>query len=261
LPRALGESVGFKLRYALQKSNLDVSAQPFSSSTFSVVFAMMRAFPEEFPDVFVPQTSDPLRTALRESFLQIRESAVVQPYEEPYRVAPYSSTYYQQSRESLKRFSRAAYYLTASDFDFATRTQALMLRYRQDYYLGRLGEDKWAGMPQWQRNALSLMVQDIYTPNIGRLSYNLYSSPELTCSALGFVADAAAQEREFFGPRQDRMWRPQNYDILWGGAGYQLAVLNEIWQLVNDEPIPGVGTGNTLDYASRIVALRRSRIE
>lgn len=258
LNKVAGDQLGIKLRYALQKANLDVSAQPYSSSTYSVTFLVMQLYPSEFADILDGSNTSALAAALRDAFIQLRETALILPCESTAGVPPYTDAYYSSSRTALKQFARAAYYLSVSDFDFATRVQSLILRHRSEYYEASLGSETWRGLPGWQRNAMLTMVQDIYKPNIGRLAYNLYTVPELTCAALAFVADSAQADVANLTASVDRLWRPREYEALWGGAGYQMAVLNEIGTLIG-RPVPGVPEADTLDYAREIVSLNGSR--
>jgi hypothetical protein len=119
LPNIFGKMPGFKLRYAFQKVTLDVSMQPYALNTFSDVFLVLKEYPDEFPKVFTGR--DPLAVALRESFLSVRDSALLRPYEQPYVHSPYTSEYYARYRKDLKRFTRAAFYSSVTNFDFATR--------------------------------------------------------------------------------------------------------------------------------------------
>jgi len=156
----------------------------------------------------------------------------------------------------MRRFSRAAYYLCALDFDFATRVQSLLSKFERNYYVERLGAERWSSLPAWQQVAMLAMVRDLYRPNVGHLGYNVYALPELNCAPLEFVASSAAAATNL-GKNQETLWRPDNYDVLWAGAGYQLSVLNEVWTVVYGHSMHGVGKTSTTDAAHEIVVLNR----
>jgi hypothetical protein len=234
--KLFGEKLGFKLRYAAQKFTLDVSMQPYALNTFSDVFLVLKEYPREFPEIF--SGSDPLSTALRDSFLRIRDSALLRPYELPYAHAPYPDEYYTRHRDDLKRFARAAFYSTVLNFDFATRVQALLSRYQSDYYRSRIGVERWDRYARWQQVAMLAMIRDMYTVNVGHPGYNRYAVPELNCTPLEFVAAEAIADAAKLEPSQERLWRPKNYLFLWGGAGFRLRVMNEVWALAYGQPMP-----------------------
>ncbi len=255
LPKVFGADIGDKLRYALHKATLDVSAQPYDLSTYSDVFLVLKAYPSEFPDVLSASAHGPLRMALRDSFRELHETALVEPYEQPYRTLPYGHEYYASHRDALKRFARAAYYLTVLDLDFATRVQSLLSDHQRTYYRDTIGADQWESLPEWQQVAMLAMVRDLFLPNVGRFAYNLYALPELNCTPLAFVAEAAREDRAELSAAQRSLWRPENSDVLWGGAGFHLRNLNAVWSLVNAEPIPGVTVNESAEAASRVLGL------
>lgn len=260
LENLAGHGLGFKLRYAVHKATLDVSSSPLGASTFTNIFLVLKNYPEEFEDILAAGDAPPLQAALRDAFAAVDESAILMPCEEPYSHTEHASAYYDVHRKDLKKFARAAYYLTALDFDFASRSAALLLRYRRDYYKSRIGDDAWNRLPAWQQNAMLAMVQDVYVPNVGRLGYNLYALPELNCTALEFVASEAQRDFGDNPPPMDKLWRPKNYEVLWAGASSQLAVMNEIWSLTHPTPIPGIHTSSTLAAASEVVSLNSARL-
>lgn len=255
-PRLAGQQFGFKLRYAVHKSNLDVSTQPYDVSTYSDVFMVMQRYPEEFSDVLAAAEDDALRWAVRRSFEALRSSAIIPPCEEPYRNRAYDDAYYNEHRIQLKSFARGAYYLTVLDFSFATRVQALLSRYQTALYVRTLGEQRWNLLPDWQRLVMLAMVRDLYTPNVGEPSYNVYALPELNCTPVAFVSDQAMQAPlSVLGPEMTTVWKPSHSEFLWGGAGYQLRVLNEVWSAVNANPIPDIGFEDTLAVSRKVLAV------
>ncbi len=257
LERTFGGTIGFKLRYALHKATLDVSTQPYDLNLYSDVFLVLTEYPEHFADVLHNETASPLVFALRESFLGLRGSALVAPYEVAYARNGYEPEYFDAYREDLKAFARAAFYLTARDFDFATRVAALVIRYQRDFYRRRLGSDLWASLPDWQRAVMLGMTRDLYVPNVGRLGYNLYALPELNCVPVAFVAASAIAEPESIRPAQAVAWRPSDYLALWAGAATKLRVLSELWGITTGTTIPGLPPTQTVDAARGIVGINR----
>ena len=156
-----GDQLGFKLRYAVHKSTLDVSTKPYDVSTFSDVFMVMREFPAEFQDVLDAPTTDPLRSNLRSAFEVLRDTALVSPYEKPYSRAPYPEAYYSANRTNLKRFARSCLLPDSSNFTFSTRIQALLTRYQTQLYERTLDANRWAQLPDWQRLVLLAMIRDL----------------------------------------------------------------------------------------------------
>lgn len=253
-PALAGEQLGFKLRYAMHKATLDVSTQPYDLSTYSDVFLVMKEYPQEFQDIFEAKKHDTLRAALRESFTAIRDTAMLRPYEQPYGHAAFDEAYYDSSRQDLKRFARAAFYLLVLDFDFATRVQCLLATYQNDYYKTKFGHARLAAMPRWQQIALLAMTRDVFTPNVGRMAYNLYALPELHWPGVEYIAEGVRLDTStIVGPTQTTLWRPANPAYLWAAPGYQLVILNEVWSLVETHPIPGLTVGKSADDALSVV--------
>lgn len=255
--RVFGKALGFKLRYAVHKATLDVSTQPFDLNLYSDVFVVLREYPDEFPELKQP-SSDPVIEALRTSFADLRDNAVLPPYEKAYVRGEYPPAYYDRHREQLERFARSSYYLIEGNFDFATRVAALVIDFQRRHYRSRLGEAQWAQIPAWQQAVMLAMTRDLYIPAVGKLGYNLYALPELNCTPMEFVAAAAIEEHEALGPHQTQLWRPKHYDELWGGAGTKLRIFNEVWTVTHGHPIPGLAPDNTVDDARQVV-LRTER--
>lgn len=255
LERALGQGIGFKLRYALHKANLDVSTQPFDLNLYSDIFLVLRQYPQQFPELSDTASADPVVAALRDSFRVLHDDALRPPYESPYESAPLGEEYYDAHRDDLKKFARAAYYHTARDFDFATRAIALVIAYQRDYYKAHIGEERWSSLPSWQQASMLGMTRDLYVPNVGREGYNVYALPELNCTPVDFVAKSAAEDPLLPDAGMKTTWRPRNYTLLWGGAATKLRILSEMWTVVHGEPLPGLDAVETLPDAHRIVVL------
>ena len=196
IERIAGPGIGFKLRYAVHKATLDVSAQPYELNMFSDVMLVLQEYPEQFADVLGADVVDPVRRALRDSFSRLSPHALERPYEAPYSVPVRDAAYYQANRNDLKTFARAAYYATVLDFDLATRVATLLVDYQKRTYIAALGQEPWRRLSAQQSAALLGMTRDVYVPNVGRPAYNLYALPEMNCTPVDFVARQAAANRE-----------------------------------------------------------------
>lgn len=258
LERMAGDSLGFKLRYALHKATLDVSAQPYELNMFSDVLLVLSEYPQEFQDVLGPAVDDPVRIALRDAYRRIGGHALEAPYEEPYATPPKDRDYYDRHRRDLKRFARAAYYATALDFDLATRIAALLVDYQKRQYVAALDQDAWAALPDFQQAAMLVMTRDVYVPNVGRLAYNLYALPEMNCTPVAFVADQAKDDPALSTATTGKVWRPREYTLLWGGAATKLRVLSEVWGVTHGAPLPGLEPENSIPQARRVVLLQQT---
>jgi hypothetical protein len=254
-----GQELGFKLRYAFHKATLDVSISPYALNTYSDIFLVLREYPEAFPEIFANPNGDPLNAAVFDSFRKLRASALVSPYERPYSRAAYGESYYGTNRENLKRFTRAVFYLTLLNFDFATRVQALLSKYEHDYYIARLGADNWGQIPAWQQAAMLVMIRDLYSGNVGHTGYNVYALPELNCTPIEWVSSAAIAEGGLPHHDTDKLWRPRHYEYLWAGAGYRLRVFSDVWSLAHGRAFPGIIAEDTVDDARRIVLIVTGR--
>ena len=259
LQNVVGESLGLTLRYAVHKTTLDISTAPYAINTFSDTFLVLKEFPEEFPDVLLEETSDPVTLALRNSFRQLKNSALLRDYEAPYKHRPYDEHFYSANRRALKQFTRAAFYKTLLDFDFATRIQVLLSSYQRDYFIKTIGQTAWQALPPWQQASMLVMIRDLYMPNIGRPAYNAYALPELNATPLEFVAQDARQNADRLGALQVRIWRPREYERLWAGAGYRLRVFSDVWMLAHGHEIPGLAREPTVDDARLIVRSHKQR--
>jgi hypothetical protein len=249
--RIAGDELGFKLRYAVHKATLDVSSAPYAINTFSDIFLVLREYPEEFPELAESAVA-PLDVALRDSFLALRETALVSPYEYPYQIPPLARSDYDAKRENLKRFSRAAFYKALLDFDFATRVQALLTRYHATYFEERLGAARWQSLPKWQQEAMLVMIRDLYVPNVGRVGYNVYALPELNATPLEFVA-ASAQHELPSETQVTSLWRPASYDDLWSGAGSRLRNFSDLLRVTRGAGLPGLSGVSTVAESAAVV--------
>jgi hypothetical protein len=240
LESLFGPNFGFKLRYALHKATLDVSISPYALNTFSDIFLVLREYPGQFPEIFAAQRRDTLTQAVFDSFQNLRSTAMIPPYEDPYAVPRYDEHYYRDHRQELKRFSRAVFYLTLLDFDFATRVQTLLSKYETDYYVKKLGAERWSRLPAWQRAAMLVMIRDLYQGNVGRLGYNIYALPELNCTPVSWVAAEALVEGGLPSGDAASVWRPKHYELLWAGAGYRLRVFSDVWRQTHGAALKGI---------------------
>lgn len=189
--------------------------------------------------------------------MRLRDSALLPPYEHPFAQTAHDGAYYEAARTDLKRFARAAFYLLHRDFDFATRVQALLTRYQRDYFAARLGAERWRAIPKWQQAAMLAMIRDLYTPGVGRFAYNLYALPELNCTPLEFVAAEALADADALRGELKSVWRPREFQHLWGGATYRLRVFAEVWSIVYGSPMNGLQPTSTADESRSVVGLLR----
>lgn len=256
LQRLAGPNVGFKLRYALHKATLDVSAQPYELNLLSDVLLVLREYPDEFRDVLGYSGADPVRSALRRSYEAIGAATLQKPYEFPYRITPFDASYYSANRKDVKKFVRAAYYASVADFDLATRMAALLVVYQRDYYRKALGEEVWAGLPDYQRAAMLGMTRDILTTGVGHLAYNVYALPEMNCTPVEFVARSAVEDPGFAEVAKEVVWRPTDFALLWGGTTTKLEVMSEVWQTFKGQAMPGIPARSSA-AASLTEVLRR----
>jgi len=250
LERVFGSGFGNKLRYALQKATYDVSLEPFEADAFCDVFLMLQEYPEEFPELFGPDARpDPLV----EAFRALQSHALPRPYEDPYVQAARDPAYYDAHREQFVSFARAAAYRLWLDFDFATRVQALVARFNSQWFERTLGPELWSQVPRLQKVALVTMLADVYAPNIGRLSYNLYNLPEFNLAPFAFVASQAAADPA--GITASAIWRPKDAWKLWGGTALKLSTILEVWDAMSGAaPVRDPKATATLDDAIAVLA-------
>lgn len=255
-----GKSAGQDLRYAVQKANYDIAISPYMTSVFSDLFPVFREYREEFPELFgASPSSDPVAVALAQAFRALEQNTLTSPCDKPYDQPRRDSAYYDRHRNELMDFGRAAVYRLTSDFDFATRVQALVAKYNAAQYEHRLGGAMWAELSERQQTVLLAVLRDVYVPNIGRVSSNLYLVPELLCTPVAFVAGEAAKNFDAL-KRQDKSWLPSqgrrygHPDRLWGATGLMLRVLGETWLVTTGEPLAGVRLVDTTRDAVAVVA-------
>lgn len=250
--RVTGKYLGFKLRYAFHKATLDISTQPYDLNLFSDVLLVLKEYPNEFPEL-TEKNPTPLIAAFQRSYHEIVNSALIPPYETPYYLPAYPDSYYKNYRDELKSFARSSFYLTITDFDFATRLMSLNIKYQINYYEKSLGSERWNALPKTEQISLIGMTRDLYTKNIGHPSYNLYSLPELNCTPVEFVANSFLEESPTPDSIQNKTWRPKNYQMLWGGAATKLRILSEVWMTVTDHTLPGIEPEDSLSATSRVI--------
>lgn len=239
-----------KLRYALQKATYDIAIAPYMNSVMSDLFLVLREYPDEFPELFSGVgSSDPLAV----SFAALRDQGLLPPYHQPELHGPRSPAYYDEHRDDLITFSRAAVYRLIEDFDFATKAQALVANYYSQQYRTRLGADRWDGLSERQKTALLAMLRDVYTPNIGKVSYNLYMVPEFNTTPIVFLAGQAASHFEQVSD-PSRIWVPDDREKLWGATGLMLRTLGETWKVATGEPLAGYPPTATIADALSVLA-------
>lgn len=254
LTTVAGQRLGTKLRYGAQKATYDVEITPYQTNIMSDLLLVMQQYPQQFPELLGPDAS---RDPLARSFLALRGNALLEPYDQPYSHAPRDAAYYDEYRSDLISFARAAVYRLSGDFDFATRVQALVARYHADQYAKKLGPARWAALSERQQTALFVMARDVYTPNIGHLSYNLYMLPELNDSSIEYVGTEAAEHYDEV-QRTDRIWIPPHRDRLWGATYGMLDILSEVWGITTGTPLAGVRPYDTTESDLKVLVRNHS---
>jgi len=227
-----GPSVGAKLRYAIHKATYDVSVDPYDTNIFSDVYLVLQKYPQEFQLLF--QSTEEIDIALRNAFNKLQENALMTDCHRPYDLPIRDARYYEANRFSIVTFARAIYYKLLFDFEFATKVQALVARYYQDFFEQTLSTQTWQRISEGQRTALVAILRDVYVPNIGRPSGNLYVLPELNCTPVVFVSQEASVVD---WSTQDNIWRPEEHQRLWAGATYKLRNLAEVWQSIKGQEL------------------------
>ncbi|MGQ0834952.1 MAG: hypothetical protein ACT4O5_08555 [Gammaproteobacteria bacterium] len=248
--RIAGRSIAVKLRYALQKATYDIAISPYMNSVLSDLLLVLTEYKAEFPELAdAAASTDPLAR----SFSALEGVSPMKPYDAPYSHPERDIEYYTRYRDHLKTFSRAAVYRLSSDFEFATKVQALVARYYADEYAKRIGPERWALLSERQRTALLAMLRDVYTPNIGRVSYDLYMVPEFNCTPIAYMATEVADAFDAV-QQPNRIWIPPHPDRLWGATGLMLRVLGETWDVVTGAPLSGVPSAHTTRDAVKVLA-------
>lgn len=253
LTRLAGERLGKKLRYGAQKATYDIPISPYMNSVMSDTLLVLEEYPEEYPELFGPDASP---SPLGESFLALRGQGLLKPYDQPYSNARRDAAYYDRHRDQLVSFARAAVYRLGRDFAFATKTQALVARYYMRQYAERIGPDRWAALSERKQTALLALLRDVYTPNIGHLSYNLYMLPEFNATPLAYLAGEVAQNYDAVR-RQDKTWTPAEPERLWGATGLMLRVLGEVWGVTTGTPLAGLHPTDTMDDSLKVLVRNR----
>ena len=128
---------------------------------------------------------------------------------------------------------------------------ALVIKYHRDYYLHRLGSDAWSRLPMWQQAAMTVMARDLFTPGVGKPSYNLYAIPEINCASIEYLASQAYLDHSIMTGSIASIWRPANPEFLWAGAAYRLRVFNQLWYIVHNQQIPGLPREAVISIANK----------
>lgn len=252
-----GPALGHKLRYALQKATYDVSVDPYDTNVLTDVLLVMRLYPDAFEDVLAART--PLDAALATSLREMVDVRLQQPCSGYYDNPTSTSTDYDAQREPIITFARAAFYKMLFDFGFATRVQALVAAHYSRLYQETLGHDVWHNISRAQRVALLAMLRDVYVPNIGRTSWNLYLLPEFNCAPFDFVSSEAAMADL---KNRDSIWRPDNAGNLWAAAGYKMRNLAEVWNAAEARRFPmAEPPTDTVSQSLAVLARNRDLLE
>ncbi len=246
VPRGLA----WKLRYAFQKATYDIAISPYMNSVYSDLFLILREYRGEFPELFGPGAP---RNQIAESFDVLKDNGLLPPYDFPFTQQRRSPGYYRAHRTELITFSRAAVYRLITDFEFATKVQALVAHYYSDRYSEALGADVWARVPERQKTVLLAILRDVDTTNIGTVSYNLYMVPEFNCTPIAYVSAEAARDPAAI-LQDDVTWLPEDSARFWGATGLMLHGLSEVWATVTGTALPGVTPAATIDDATIVLA-------
>ena len=99
LVRVFGSELGFKLRYAIQKANYDVSVGPFDYSLYSDLFIVMERYESEYPELTNGKSA--LDKVLAESFARLKGYAMMAPYGDPHSHAAWNIEDYGKYRDDL----------------------------------------------------------------------------------------------------------------------------------------------------------------
>ena len=256
LVRVFGSELGFKLRYAIQKANYDVSVGPFDYSLYSDLFIVMERYESEYPELTNGKSA--LDKVLAESFARLKGYAMMAPYGDPHSHAAWNTEDYGKYRDDLIIFGRAAFYKSLTDLDFAARTQTLVATYFEEQYSKVLGRDAWESLPPVQQMSLQAMHRDLYTPNIGRMGFNMYVSPEiLSPAACAYTVDEALEDLQNV-IRTDTLWVPPNIDYFWGAAKFRFHVLAEVWEAAKGTSFGGLRPAETVPDSVAVLARNRS---
>ena len=249
LERLAGATRGHKLRYALHKATYDLSQDPVSANTYTDALVVLNQYPNEFPELGITESeTDPLI----HTFLALKDALPGTPLHDPYSATPRAEEYYRKYREDLISFARALLYRLSRDFDFSAKLHALSIRYYSEHFAAQLGE-AWAQMSDGQRAALIAMSRDVYIPNIGRLSADVYALPELTWGGFLYVASEARRAGAVVHARAT-IWRPAETARLWAGGGALLKMLSETAQVMTGQSLPDVRPYDTMGDALMVIA-------
>lgn len=252
LTRLAGERLGNKMRYGAQKATYDIPISPYMNSVMSDMLLVLQEYPGEYPELF-GRNAPP--NPLADAFRALDGQGLLKPYDQPYMHPARDVAYYDRYRDRLISFARAAVYRLNSDFAFATKTQALVAHYYMKQYADRIGPERWRALSERQQTALLALLRDVYTPNIGHLSYNLYMLPELNATPIRFLADQIAADPAAL--TADTTWTPREPEKLWGATGLMLRVLSEVWDVTTGAPLNGVHPTHTMNDSLKVLVRNR----
>lgn len=249
LEQVFGKNFGKKLRYALQKSNYDISAEPYDVYIYTDIYVVLKRYKEQFPEIFIHNSDDELSLAISNSMAGLDSNFEFSPCSPIYEDAQFSQEFYKQNRENLIIFARAVFYKLMSDTDFATKIQVLVAKKIESNYRETLGNDYWESLFVDQQLALTAMLRDVYTPNIGKVSHNLYNLPEFNCAPQSFVIKSIKSGE--LPISSQTVWRPDNYEYLWAGATKKLQILSEVLEVTRGRPLAGIKPSNTIEKEAK----------
>ena len=229
----LNNTINFKLKYLFHKATYDVSMEPYDTQLFSDILLVLNEYPQHFKELLIDSSNqgNTLDNIIRKNYKKISSSCLRKPYTKPYMCPTFSKEYYDTYRKNIISFSRAIFYKFINDFEFSTRVQSLIVKYYEELYKKELGERFWMSLSAYQQAILIAMLRDVYIPNVGKLSYNYYSIPEINCTPINFVVNEILANREkVLTGNYLRPWYPKDADfVIWGITGNKLKTLHDVW--------------------------------
>jgi hypothetical protein len=247
LENIFGNNFGKKLRYAFQKANYDISAEPYDVYIYTDIYIVLKKYRSEFPEIFENNSGNELNVAIAESISHLESNFSFTPCTPIYDKNNYSESFYNENRRHLIAFARAVFYKLMFDMDFATKIQALVAKNIDSNYEKALGKGYWEKVSPDQKLAFIAMLRDVYRPNIGKVSHNLYNLPEFNCAPINFVIDSIKGNNDF--NLDGNIWRPDNHEYLWAGATKKLQILSEVLEITRGKPLQGIRPSKTIEQA------------
>jgi hypothetical protein len=247
LENIFGSNFGKKLRYAFQKANYDISAEPYDVYIYTDIYIVLKKYRSEFPEIFENNSENKLNIAIADSITHLESNFSFTPCSPIYHQDSYSESFYNENRRHLIAFARSVFYKLMFDMDFATKIQALVAKNIDSNYEKALGKANWEKVSPDQKLAFIAMLRDVYRPNIGKVSHNLYNLPEFNCAPINFVIDSIKDNNNFNFNLDGNIWLPENHEYLWAGATKKLQILSEVLEITRGKPLQGIRPSKTIE--------------